>query len=854
MFRIPRAANKTLNSPDILSLLLYTTGCLAFPLQAVAQDVSGESLNGTVTLESGFLPDPYVIEITPGGTQAVEDLGAGCNGYIFGPNPDLKLQFSGSGSQLGIYVTADIDTTLVINDPQGNWHCNDDSAYLDNSNPGILFENPSDGLYDIWVGTYADIGANSTGNLVISELSTDLWGQPGTGGNSTGTFISDGGIDFGDDLSTWSNNEVCDDPRFTGSGMTAYLLDSDLYHDATDCYNAFNAGTVTLIDSAPAVAGNLGNETLRGRLETGDPVLPGNGHVDRYAFQGITGNNAVINLRSADFDTYLRVTSPGGEVFVNDDYEGSYSQSLLNLVLTESGQYTVEVTSYGSDVTGAYTLEMRSNVGSATVNLDYSGTLAANDEVFSTGEYFDTYTFEGSPGQTVVLDLASDDFDTYLVLEAPDGEREVNDDSDSAYHSQITRQLSALGTYTVRVTSYSAGETGSYTLAINQAGSGAGIQSRRDSATLAFGESANGSLQADDNLNDNNKYEDIFAFEGVPGQAATITLDSTSFDTYLTVITPSGTTVENDDFEGSIYSSRIDLNMTEGGRYRIVASSYDSNATGNYILSLARSNGVTAPLFTDTGNPNGNVYGIFMGIADYPGTENDLDLTDQDALRARDALVTGAHMNPDSAWTLLNADATRANFSNVLGTIGARSTPNDTLVIFFSGHGTQELRPGGPNNTDPDGMDESIVLYDSLLLDDELDIMLDDLNIGRILLVFDSCYSGGFAKDVVSAPGRMGFFSSEEDVTSQVAYKFQAGGFLSVFFDDAIRGGYADGDMNSELTAYELSEYLHERYRYDVKAYGDEAASIRIAGPQASYQHLVVDRGGINAQSVLFYR
>ena len=57
--------------------------------------------------------------------------------------------------------------------------------------------------------------------------------------------------DFGNDTSTWANDGECDDPRFQGPGMTTTtLLDADIRADATDCRNAFNAGTITLIGGA----------------------------------------------------------------------------------------------------------------------------------------------------------------------------------------------------------------------------------------------------------------------------------------------------------------------------------------------------------------------------------------------------------------------------------------------------------------------------------------------------------------------------------------------------------------------------------------------------------------------------
>ena len=56
-------------------------------------------------------------------------------------------------------------------------------------------------------------------------------------------------IDFGDDASMFANDGECDDKRFVGEGMTTtVLLDMDVRHDATDCQQAYNAGTIKLRD------------------------------------------------------------------------------------------------------------------------------------------------------------------------------------------------------------------------------------------------------------------------------------------------------------------------------------------------------------------------------------------------------------------------------------------------------------------------------------------------------------------------------------------------------------------------------------------------------------------------------
>ncbi len=182
--------------------------------------------------------------------------------------------------------------------------------------------------------------------------------------------------------------------------------------------------------------------------------------------------------------------------------------------------------------------------------------------------------------------------------------------------------------------------------------------------------------------------------------------------------------------------------------------------------------------------------------------------------------------------------------------LAARTGPNDLFVLFYSGHGGRvdrsEFQP-----SDPDALDETIALYDGPISDDEMSAMFAGVNAEISLIVLDACFSGGFAKDVISAPGRMGLFSSEEDVTSSVAGKFSAGGYLAAFLADAVGDGLADADDDGGVSALELSQYLHERYRADVKS-GGASDYVRTGGPNLGYQHLVVDRGSISPYQILF--
>ena len=208
-------------------------------------------------------------------------------------------------------------------------------------------------------------------------------------------------------------------------------------------------------------------------------------------------------------------------------------------------------------------------------------------------------------------------------------------------------------------------------------------------------------------------------------------------------------------------------------------------------------------------------------------------------------------MRRSDAVILTDNEATIGNLYSAVRDFSGRMGPNDMFVLFYSGHGDRLPRAGGYVTTDPDAMDETIELYDGPMTDDEMNRMFENVGAGVSLVVLDACFSGGFAKDVISAPGRMGLFSSEEDVTSSVAAKFRAGGYLAVFLADGVGDGLADADRDGGVSAIELSQYLHERYRADVKS-SNPGDYVRTGGPQLGHQHLVVDRGSIGPYDVLF--
>ncbi len=145
---------------------------------AAAQDTSARAAFGTVRLSSGFTPDPHSVDMVAGGTIDASRLGSPCAGSISNA-PDYELTYSAGSLPLYIYVNASSDTTLVVNGPDGQWYCDDDSN--GGLNPQVTFNSPRSGTYDIWVGTFS--GGTASATLHISELSEDD-GWDGGGGSS----------------------------------------------------------------------------------------------------------------------------------------------------------------------------------------------------------------------------------------------------------------------------------------------------------------------------------------------------------------------------------------------------------------------------------------------------------------------------------------------------------------------------------------------------------------------------------------------------------------------------------------------------------------------------------------------
>ncbi|NER80694.1 MAG: hypothetical protein F6K42_14205, partial [Leptolyngbya sp. SIO1D8] len=85
-----------------------------------------------------------------------------------------------------------------------------------------------------------------------------------------------------------------------------------------------------------------------------------------------------------------------------------------------------------------------------------TGRLDETSAVFTDhGSYYELHTFEGTAGEALTINLSSDDFNAYLMLESPTEEVIAQDDDGAGgNNASIFIILPDTGTYTLIVNSY----------------------------------------------------------------------------------------------------------------------------------------------------------------------------------------------------------------------------------------------------------------------------------------------------------------------------------------------------------------------------------------------------------------
>lgn len=195
----------------------------------------------------------------------------------------------------------------------------------------------------------------------------------------------------------------------------------------------------------------------------------------------------------------------------------------------------------------------------------------------SDNSYFNAYTFEGDAGQRVIIEMDSEEFNSYLILLSPEGDNVAQAGTDTgATDSRIEITLPSEGIYTILANTYSAGETGEYTLALSTTGI----------SPILLKEEGRLGPESQVLQSDGTWYQE-HSFQGQAGQSVTIVMESEDFDTFLILVDPNGQVVsQNDDASARTLNSVITATLPVTGTYRIIANAYERTGQGTYTVTV----------------------------------------------------------------------------------------------------------------------------------------------------------------------------------------------------------------------------------------------------------------------------
>ena len=221
------------------------------------------------------------------------------------------------------------------------------------------------------------------------------------------------------------------------------------------------------------------------------------------------------------------------------------------------------------------------------------------------------------------------------------------------------------------------------------------------------------------------------------------------------------------------------------------------------------------PNFRDDADSNINLskeyWAILIGINDYPGTQADLPWSVNEINSFKETLLHGGNWKEEHIKTLTDNKATKTNILNATNWLDSQEDSNDVSIFYFAGHGSSSSE------------NQYLNFYDSTFSDEELKEELDKLE-GRLIVILDSCFSGGFIEElkdktrvILTACGKQNKTYQDSNLKS---------GFFGYFLNLTLRTFTKTAEMTfifayPQIVAYskKISEEYGEDYSINPKIY-----------------------------------
>jgi PKD repeat protein len=439
---------------------------------------------------------------------------------VAGVSADFTFEAS-AGDVFSAMVNAEFDSYILLLDDAGNILMEDDDTGGDLQGAILNFPLTQAGTYTLRVegynafeqgsfslslekeeaGAIPATGTIAYGETVIGSLTSAApTSYSFTGSEDDTIFIQveadfdttlelyapDGSLLAQDDDSAGRLNPLIQ-VRLPASGE--YRVDVNSFDPASE--GTFEI-TLGLDGSEPTVTPEAPVETPVPGANTGEVLetFEGDlaaGEVATYTFSAQSGDIVTIRVH-AEFDSYLELSGPDGQIVISDDDSGGDFNPLIeNSTLPATGDYTLALSGFSADTSGAFQISVESGgTGTNTTNPEETPVAPPTESVVILPDETLTQTmtdgvtnpivFNGSVGERVSIAAApvdpSSQLDLYIELLQPNGDLLATDD-DSAWLLNPALpdiELPEDGTYTIQVRSFDGNGSGDYVVSLGPSG------------------------------------------------------------------------------------------------------------------------------------------------------------------------------------------------------------------------------------------------------------------------------------------------------------------------------------------------------------------------------------------------
>ena len=232
----------------------------------------------------------------------------------------------------------------------------------------------------------------------------------------------------------------------------------------------------------------------------------------------------------------------------------------------------------------------------------------------------------------------------------------------------------------------------------------------------------------------------------------------------------------------------------------------------------------------------GERYAVLIGITKYQNASINLAFAAADAESMNKLLLDpeiGGY-KPENVRLLVNEQATRKNIMSALGAwLAGRVKPEDSVIIFYSGHGALGANTDAYWVTYDADIDD---LYSSALGNKEISGLIANLKAKRKLTLIDSCFSEATAKtykalvpsDVFREFDGRGAVTMTASTGQEKSVELNGHGAFTYHLLDAL-SGKADVNANGVVELDEVWNYLSDRVQKTAAEGGNRQRPVLLA-------------------------